>query len=150
MKKKYSILLFIVFSSLMLTVAFKLQKKSNSERQQYLDTINIQFTGTVINKKEITRRERPNIIICVDLSHSNTQHYSILNEKHYIFCEINNGIASFVIPKEYESVDSVSINMDNNRLQRYYYKGELLTEYPLSFSYAYLTLEDLQWCSHIE
>lgn len=152
-RKKYIILLFTLFivsSSLMFIIAFKIRNKNINERHQCLDSINIEFTGTVISKKEITRDHRPKIIICVDLSYSNTQYYSILNEKHYIFCKIDNGIASFVIPRIYERVDSVSVNMNNDRLQRYYYKGELLTEYPLSFSYSYLTIEDLQWCSYLE
>lgn len=85
-------------------------------------------------------------MICVKIDTANLDSIKILNEKYYIFLRIENGIASFSIPSSYRNLDSVSVNMNNNRKEQFYEKGHLLGEYPLSFSYAYLREKKLEHC----
>ena len=44
------------------------------------------------------------------------------------------------------NIDSVSVNINNNRIKKYFKKGILEAEYPLFFDSAYATEQDLQIC----
>lgn len=138
--------IFIILGILMWIIGFKAQAVKNKKRQEELNKVDIQFTGTIIKKKEIRRSGRTSVAACIDLNYTNMQLYSFLKEKQYIYCRVENNIASIVIPSTYFRTDSVAINMNNNRLEQYYCKGELIAEFPLSLSYAYLKVEDLNKC----
>lgn len=71
----------------------------------------------------------------------------IYDTQYYIAVKIKDRIATFVLPYDAYDADSVEININNNRIEKYFKDGVLLTERPISFESAYIAESDLKTCN---
>ncbi|MBK5722311.1 hypothetical protein JGH11_15660 [Dysgonomonas sp. Marseille-P4677] len=71
----------------------------------------------------------------------------IYDTQYYTAIKIKDRIATFVLPYDAYEVDSVAININNNRIEKYFKDGVLLTERPISFESAYIAESDLKTCN---
>lgn len=142
-----TLLIFIISAIVLFTGGTFFAKKVNKDRKEWIkDNITVQFHGRIISKKAVNRGGRDITIGCIKVNYSNTDSIIIQNKRDYIYLKIQDSIATFVLNFPCEQADSVSINMENNRVERYYKNGELFVEYPLSLRSAYATDEDLKFC----
>lgn len=147
--KKYTIAI-LIFISLVIT-GFFLLLSFNNKRARIADKsrnrINIELSGRIISKEEKRRWGRERIICCVDMSYSNIDSIYIYDTQYYIAVKIKDKIATFVLPYDAYDADSVEININNNRIEKYFKDGILLTERPISFESAYIAERDLKTCN---
>lgn len=147
MKKRIPLFIgFVIIMTLIYCGTYIYSSKSKANRDRFMETIDVQFCGKVINKQNITRWGREVTLICVKIDTANIDSIKIFNKRFYTFLRIEKGIASIVIPSVDSDLDSVAINMQNNRKEQFFVDGQLLKEYLLSFSYAYLNEQDLESC----
>ncbi len=148
--KKSDVIVRVCFIVIVLIIIFSWGyhiKTKNKENEDWLESVDIQFSGKIIQKTKVRRMARKICIVCIQIDYSNVDSILLYNKSLYKYLKIENNIATMVIPVEGYNIDSVSVNINNNRMERYYKKGILETEYPLSLSSAYATEQDLQICS---
>lgn len=148
--KKNDVIIKICFIVLVLVIIFSWGygiKTKNREKKDWIESVDVQFSGKIIQKTKIRRMAREICIVCIQIDYSNVDSILLYNKSQYQYLKIENNIATMVIPVEDYDIDSVSVNINNNRMKKYYKKGILEEEYPLSFSSAYATEQDLQICS---
>ena len=149
--KVISVFSFVIISLIIISYfLFLVVDLANNNREKWIDeNVNVQLCGTIINKKAVTRWGRDITISCIKINYSNTDSLTIYRKSDYIYLKIKNNIATMVLYLSYKDADSVSINMENNRLEKYYKNGKLIAEYPLSLDCAYASDEDLEMCDNL-
>lgn len=140
---KVNLLVFFVGIVLLFIISNIIINDINKNKLKYIDTIDIQCSGKIIHKEYITRSSREIIVCCIKVHYSNVDSITIFDNNHYTFFRIKNNIATKLLSYNVEEADSVSININNDRKERYFKNGILLEEYPLSLGSGYATYDDL-------
>ncbi len=141
---------FVIIILLIITTRLYFTIHNNQKNEEWINNIKIEFSGKIINKQEVTRGGRRIVIICVKIDYSNTDSIVLQSKDKFRYLKISDKIATMVIPAELYEIDSVALNIKNNRIERYYKNGILEVEYPLSLNSAYATEKDLQICDNLK
>jgi hypothetical protein len=148
MKKYIIVIIVFIFLGIMifcLLLNFNGKRKKNKD--EFLNEINIEFCGRIINKEKKLRWGKEKIICCIDVAYSNVDSAYIYNTQYYIALKIKNKIATFVLPFTANNADSIAINIGNDRMERYYKDNILILESPIDFDSAYIAEDDLNICN---
>lgn len=148
-KQRKYILLFFLMVLIFYVVAITFNSVDNNNRKEWLNTVEVQFSGKIVETREVMRKGRITYINCVKIDYSNVDSIMITNKKYYVFLKIKDGFTTLVLPENIMEGDSVVINMNNDRKERYYRNGILIDEFPLSLSRGYATDEDMEICDNI-
>lgn len=141
---------FVIIVVLIITTRLYFTIRYNQRTEEWINDIRVEFSGKIINKKEVTRGGRKIVIVCIKTNYSNTDSIVLQSNDKFRYLKISDKIATMVIPDELYEVDSVALNINNNRIERYYKNGVLEVEYPLSLNCAYATEKDLQMCDDLK
>ena len=141
---RFAIIGFIIIMIIILLVTSYFTTQNNKKRGEWINNVTVEFSGKIIDKRNITRGGRQRTIVCIKVDYSNTDSIVLQSDDQYEYLKISNKIATMVIPPEYYEIDSIALNVNNNRTVEYYKDGALVIDYPLSLNCAYVTEEDLK------
>ena len=147
--KKSDVTVRVCFIILVFVIIFSWSygiKTKNREEKELIKSVDVQFSGKIIQKTKVTRMAREICIVCIQIDYANVDSILLYDKNLYQYLKIENNIATMVISVGDYNIDSVSVNINNNRIKKYFKKGILEAEYPLFFDSAYATEQDLQIC----
>lgn len=148
-KQRKYILLFFLIILIFYAVAITIESVDNNNRKEWLNTVEVQFSGKIVETRKVMRQGRITYINCVKIDYSNVDSIMITNKKYHVFLKIKDGFTTLVLPENIMEGDSVVINMNNDRKERFYRNGILIDEFPLSLSRGYATDKDMEICDNI-
>lgn len=141
---KFWTVLILVIGFTFIFLAISDRNKKEKANEEYFNNWNIQFSGTVTEKKEVFSDGG---ILCLDINSTNIDFYDKRNSVKYYYCVIKNGKAELVEGGFNEINIGDSIVVDGKMEKIFHFRNSILLKkrklYVSSFDPFYKAIKNL-------